>query len=255
MHAFLIIARATWMETRRSRVALVCLTAMAIAAGLALFLSQVAIAEVRETQATLAGALLRATAVFVTASFVVAAVVRELQERVAELVLSRPVSRNAYVFGKIAGFACACAALSFALMLAASTLATPAAAAAWAGSLFVELLVVTCASVFCSLALGSFVASLATVAGMYLLARTITALEAIAASPLAREPNWIDQAMRFLAASLDSVLPPLDRMADAAWLAYGAPALQDWLVSTAQSAGFAALVVAATLVDFHRKNF
>lgn len=255
MHAFLIIARTTWTEIRRSRVTLVCLLAMAVAAGLALVLSQVAIAEVRETQAALVGALLRATAVFVTASFVVAAVARELQERVVELVLSRPVSRNAYVFGKIAGFACGCAALCLALAAAATALATPMAAAAWAGSLFAELLVVTCASVFCSLALDSFVGSLATVVGMYLLARTITALEAIAASPLAREPNWIDHAMRFLAGSLDSVLPPLDRMADSAWLAYGAPSFQEWSASFAQTAGFAALLVAATLVDFHRKNF
>ena len=204
MQAFLIIASSTWTETRRSRVAIVCLVAMALAGGLALFLSQVAIAEVRETQASLIGTFLRATAVFLTASFVVSAVVREMQERIAELILSRPVSRSTYVLGKVAGFALACAVLCMMLFAAAASLARPAAAAAWAASLFVELFVVVCASVFCSLALSQFVPSLATVTGMYLLARSASTMEAIAASPLAREPGWIDHLMQFLAASLDA---------------------------------------------------
>jgi Cu-processing system permease protein len=255
MHTFLTIARTTWTETRRSRVATVCVLAMAAAAGMALFLSQVAIAEVRETQATLAGTLLRATAVFITATFVVSAIVRELQERVVELILSRPVSRSTYVLGKVAGFSVACAALCLALFFAAALVSLPMAAAAWSASLFVELLVVACASVFCSLALGQFVASLATVAGAYLLSRSISALGAVAASPLAREPGWVDHVMQGVAVSLDAILPPLDRMADSAWLASGPPAMQDWLAPLAQSAVFAALLVAGTLVDFYRKNF
>ena len=98
------IARYTLIEALRNR--LFWLALMLVAAGLAFtqFLQQVAITESIQIQASLLAALLRLGAVFMLASFVVTSMVREFNDKVMELVLSRPIRRSSYFFGKLGGF-------------------------------------------------------------------------------------------------------------------------------------------------------
>ena len=90
------IARYTLIEALRNR--LLMLALILVAAGLAFtqFLQQVAITESNPIQAALLAAVLRFGAVFMLASFVVTSMVREFNDKVMELILSRPLRRSSY---------------------------------------------------------------------------------------------------------------------------------------------------------------
>ena len=106
------IARYTVLEARRNR--LLWLALILVAGGLAFtqFLQQVSITESNQIQAALFAAVVRVGAAFMLASFVITSMVREFNDKVMELVLSRPLRRGSYFFGKLAGFALVALALA-----------------------------------------------------------------------------------------------------------------------------------------------
>ena len=114
LHHILPIARYTLLEALRNR--LLWLALILVAGGLAFtqFLQQVAITESNQVQAALLAAVVRFGAVFMLASFVVTSMVREFNDKVMELILSRPLRRSRYFFGKLTGYAAV--ALVLALM-------------------------------------------------------------------------------------------------------------------------------------------
>ena len=98
------IARYTFIEALRNRLLWLIIVALVILFGLAEFAGALAITESREIQATLLGALLRLFTVFVVSLFVVTSMVREFNDKGLELVLSLPIPRATYYFGKLAGY-------------------------------------------------------------------------------------------------------------------------------------------------------
>jgi len=90
------LARATLLEAVRNRLLWLAVIVVVIAFGLAQFLNQVAITESREIQTALLAAPLRVAAVFILAVFVITSMVRELSDKVTELLLSLPAPRFAY---------------------------------------------------------------------------------------------------------------------------------------------------------------
>ncbi|MDW8467843.1 MAG: hypothetical protein RML56_01325 [Burkholderiales bacterium] len=86
----------TLLEARRSGLPWLVVAALGAALALAAFVSQVALAEGRATQAAVAAALLRAAAVFLVAAHTVASVAREANDKVLDFVLAFPLSRPAW---------------------------------------------------------------------------------------------------------------------------------------------------------------
>src|SRR5207249_8444758 len=95
------LAIATLLEAVRNRLLWLAVVVVVVAFGLAQFLNQVAITESREIQTALLAAPLRVAAVFVMVVFVITSMVRELSDKVTELLLSLPAPRSAYFFGKL----------------------------------------------------------------------------------------------------------------------------------------------------------
>src|SRR5688572_27922680 len=103
-----ILARLCLVEARRGGLPWLAAAALAAALALAVFLSQVAITETRALQLAVLAAVLRACAVFLVAAQVAASVLREMNDKGMELMLSLPLSRPAHYLGRLAGFvACA----------------------------------------------------------------------------------------------------------------------------------------------------
>jgi hypothetical protein len=138
-------------------------------------------------------------------------------------------------------------------------------AAIWTVSLLLEFFLLLAASLFFTLAIGQFVGSMALLCCFYLLARSLSAMRIIAHHPLS------DSALSgsISSAVLDSLaylLPPLDRLTQSAWLAYGGAGgdMQLSLTSADNLLGlaqlglqcllFSVLLLSATLVDFYRRN-
>ena len=248
------IARYTLLEAVRNR--LLWLTLILVAAGLAFtqFLQQVAITESNQIQAALLAALLRVGAVFMLAGFVVTSMVREFNDKVMELVLSRPLRRSSYFFGKLAGYAGVALALALISSLPLALFAPATRVALWGLSLACELLLVTAFALFCVFSLTQVMSALAAVAGFYLLSRSISALQIMAANPLS-EVNLGQEVVNYVVDAIAFLLPGMDRMTQTGWLLYGAPTTAEIMQLLAQTAVYALLLCGAALFDLQRKNF
>jgi ABC-type transport system involved in multi-copper enzyme maturation permease subunit len=248
------LARATVLEAVRNRLLWLAAVVIVIAFGLAQFLNQVAITESREIQTALLAAPLRVAAVFITAVFVITSMVRELNDKVTELLLALPAPRSSYFFGKFAGYAAF--ALILALLSAAplALFAHSAGLALWTVSLLCELLIVTAMSLFCVLSFTQVVPAFAAVGGFYLLSRSMAAMQIIAGASL-QAPSLTDRVVGLVVDSIAFVLPALDGMTQTSWLLGPAPGGNALASTLAQTAIYLVLICAAALFDLYRKNF
>lgn len=247
------IARFVLLEARRSGLPWLALAGVAASVALAAFLAQLALTEARELQAAVAGALLRSYAAFLVAAHVVASVGRESNDKGIELALALPISRADWYLGKLAGYAGCGLALAALFALPLALWAAPGALAPWGLSLAAELALVAAMALFFAIALPQGAAALAATAGLYLLGRSVSAIQAIAAGPLAEE-GAAGRAARAIVDALALVLPRLDQTTRTEWLLYGAPGAAEILAALAGIAIYFALLAAAGLFDFSRRN-
>jgi len=249
------IARYTLLEALRNR--LFWLGLILVAAGLVLtqFLQQVALTESNQIQTALLAAVLRVGAVFMLAGFVITSMVREFNDKVMELILSRPLERSSYFFGKLAGYASIALALALIASLPLALFAPARQVTLWGLSLACELLIVTSFALFCVLSLTQVMSALAAVAGFYLLSRSVSALQIMAANPLSEVQSLGHQLVNFIIDAIAFFLPGLDRMTQTGWLIYGAPTSAEILGVLAQTAVYVLLLCGAALFDLQRKNF
>lgn len=248
-----ILARLALIEARRG--GLVWLAAGAIVAAVALgaFLAQVAVTEGGLLQAAVVAALLRVCAVFVVAAQVIAAVRREIDDRRLELALALPLSRSTQYLGRLAGFALCGVVLALVFSLPLLLWAAPAAVLAWAVSLAGELVLVAAAALFFAMSLTQLVPALGATAGLYLLGRSMGAVQAIASGPLAAE-SAAHQLARQVIDLVALVLPALDRVTRTEWLLYGVPDAPTYAAVLGTLALYTALLAAAGVFDFQRRT-
>ena len=251
MRPIRVIARFVLLEALRSGLPWLALACIVASIGLAAFLAQVTLTETRELQASAAAAMLRVSAAFLIATHVVASVKREANDRGLELALALPISRSSYYAGKLAGFA-GCAALLAASFAAPLLLwSAPAPLALWGLSLAAETALVAAIGFFFAMALTNVVPAIAATAGLYLLGRSVSAIQAIAAGPLAQaRENPLDRVVDTLAL----LLPRLDHATRTEWLVYGPPSASDLFGALAGLAIYFALLAAAGLFDFSRRD-
>ena len=179
------VAHYALIEALRSGLPWLAFACLLAVAGLALFLSRVAISEGAAMQAAVAASLLRACAVFMIAAHVVGSVAREANDKGLELALALPVSRPAYYLGKLLGFGAVGALLACALALPLFAWGRPGDVAAWALSLAVECALVAAAALLFASVLTQGIAAIAATFALYVLARAMAAIQAIASGPLA----------------------------------------------------------------------
>jgi ABC-type transport system involved in multi-copper enzyme maturation permease subunit len=247
------LAKTALLEASRNRILWLAAVVIAAAFGIAQFLNQVAITESREIQVALLAALFRVAAVFILATFVITSMLREASDKITELLLSLPVPRATYFFGKFAGYALVAAILALLFALPLAFFSQPGGLAAWVVSLFCELLIVTAMSVFCVLSLTQVVPAFAAVAGFYLLSRSMAAMQIIAVAAV--DPTLADRVVNAIVALIALLLPALDRMTQTAWLLESAPDAETLARILAQTAIYLVLIGAAALFDLYRKNF
>ena len=248
-----ILARLVLLDARRGGLPWLALAGLALALLLAGFLSQVALTETRSLQLAVLAALLRAVAVFLVAVQVSASVVREMNDKGLELMLSLPLRRSSQYLGRLAGFALLAAALAIVFAAPLLIWASPGAVALWAVSLALEGTLVAAAALFFALTLAQPVAAIATTAGLYLLARSMAAIQAISAGPLV-EPSLANQAARLSVDGVALLLPRLDAVTRSEWLIYGLPDAGAFLAALGGLALYIALLAAAGLFDFYRRS-
>jgi ABC-type transport system involved in multi-copper enzyme maturation permease subunit len=253
MHPALVVARYTLLEARRSGLPWLALGTLLAALALALFLSQVALTEGARMQAAIAAALLRAAAALLIAAHVVTSISREANDKGLEFALAFPLSRPAYYLGKLAGFGLAGLALAILFALPMLAWSDAAGVAAWCLSLALENLLMAAAALFFAMALAQPAPAIAASVGLYLLARTISAIQAIAAGPQSEE-STLASAARWAVDGVALLLPRLELATQSSWLLYGAPGGAELAHILGVLLVYVVLLAAAGLFDLSRRN-
>jgi ABC-type Na+ efflux pump permease subunit len=248
-----ILARSVLLEARRGGLPWLVLGALGVALALAAFVSQVALTESVALQLAVFAALLRACAVFLIAAQVAASALREIEDKGLELMLSLPISRAAHYLGRLAGFIACGALIAAAFALPLLFWAPPAAVALWGLSLACETALVAAAALFFAMTLAQFVPALAATVGLYLLARSIGAIQAIAGGAVA-EASPASRFAQHTADVIALVMPNLDELTRTAWLLYEAPPPGAYAAALAGAGLYIALLVAGGLFDFYRRS-
>jgi ABC-type transport system involved in multi-copper enzyme maturation permease subunit len=252
---FFTIAYYTLLEAARNRLPYLIALILAIALAFTLFLKQVAITESGDIQIAFLAALFRLAAVFIVAAFVIVSQVREANDKVMELLLTRDLSRGQYLFGKLLGYLGVALVLAVFFTLPLCFFAAPSQTICWGLSLFFELAIVTALSLFCVLTFNQVVGSLAAVVGFYALSRSMAALQLIGSSRIGDGNLLLDRIASTALEAIAFFLPRLDLFTQTGWLLRGRQSNFDLSWLTAQSLIYVALLSVASLIDLKRKNF
>jgi hypothetical protein len=247
------LVRLVLLEARRGALPWLALTAVALSLGLAAFLSQVALTESRSLQAAIVAAALRACAVFLVAAHVAASVLREINDKGLELMLSLPLARSAQYTGRFLGFALCGVLLAFFFALPLLFWASPAAVALWGVSLAFEAALMAAAALFFAMSLAQLLPAIAASAAFYLLARTMASIQASATGPH-RDASSADRVARWAVDAVALLFPRLDSVTRTEWLLYGTPSTSAYAAALGGLAVYGVLLIAAGLFDFHRRS-
>lgn len=239
-----------WLRTRGLVLAvLAVLTAQAASA----FMAGLAVTEALEQHRVFYAGLIRPMLVVLLSLTVVANAVRELDDRVLETQLARPVARGTWYLAKLCGQCLA--ALALALLAALPLLPTTPADAllAWTFAFACELLVVAALALACALALGHVAGAVSAVLAFYVLCRVIAATVLLARAAVLEAGGPLDRAVAGGVGALAALLPDLARYAPAAWLVDGASRAELAYVAV-QSVVYVVLLAALGLFDFERRS-
>ncbi len=251
----LSIIRLTLLEALRTRLLWFAVLVVVAGAGLALFLDSIAITEGREIRVGVLAAGLRLAAVLLVSLFVIGSTLREFDDKVVDLLLSLPLPRSVYLLGKLAGFVMFAVILSGLFMVPLLVLAAPAGVLLWGGALVAELAIVAALALFCLLTFQHLPVALGVVAGFYVLARAMGAIQLMARGTF-YDPGSLFHVVS--ARAVDAVaflLPELYRFGPAEWLMYDPVEAAELVPILGQAVIYTTLLVAAALVDLYRREF
>jgi ABC-type transport system involved in multi-copper enzyme maturation permease subunit len=249
------IARYTLLEALRTRLPVLVVATLFALLAASFFVETIAVTEGARFQTAFYAAGVRLAAVFIAAMVVLVSVTRDFDDKGLDVVLALDLPRSHYVLGKLAGFLGIAALIAVA---AAAPLAWSAAAPAllqWMISLAVELAIVVALALFCVVTFNQLTPAASFVLAFYLLARSLTAIQLMSAHPLSGMDTLSHQVIRFVVDALALVMPALDAWTQTAWLVNQQAAWSAVFQVAALSALYVALLAAATMFDFYRKNF
>jgi hypothetical protein len=248
------LAVVTIQEGIKTRLVPLLLALLLLGVILASFAGSLGVTEVAQIQCTILASYLRFIGVLVLCLFVLNTQIREFNDKGLELVLALPIPRSHYFFGRLAGYgvlAFLVAGLFFTTLL---FYAPWHQSALWGVSLFFELLIIIAFSLLSVFSFRQLPPAFITVFAFYLLSRALTSLILVGQGPIMPKFVVVNWLINSLMEGLAFVLPALDRFTQPQWLIYGTGTFSDLAFVVGQGVIYLALLSAAALVDFYRKN-
>ena len=249
------VGRYTVLEAVRTRLPIVTAVTIALFFAASLFVREIAITDSGRFQTAFYAASVRFAMVFIAALHAISSVTREFQEKGLDMALALDLPRSHYVLGKLAGFLIVAVCLAIAAGVPLIPLAGATAALQWSLSLALELAVVMALSLFCVVTFSSIMPAASFVVAFYLLARSLTAVRLISASPIAGAEAPSHQMAHTLVEGLAFVVPALDQWTRTEWLVNSATAWSQLPSIAFEAVLFATIVTAAAAFDLQRRNF
>ncbi|MBF0368690.1 MAG: ABC transporter permease [Magnetococcales bacterium] len=248
------LARYTALEGWKNRFLWIVTVVVLGGFMLAEFAGTLALTEVKEIQSAILGAYLRLGAVILTSLVVLNSLVRELNDKGLELILSLPIPRGSYFFGKLIGYTFT--VLTMVTLFSAALLPYSAGEMVlfWGISLLAELLIVIALCLLTLLTFNQVTPAFSAVLAIYLLSRSITSLQQVGQGPIMGSNSLWMQFMNEMIGAIALVLPGLDRFTQTEWLVYGTGSWLEIQHIFGQTVIYLALLCGAALFDLYRKN-
>jgi len=258
----------------RDRLVMTLALMVVIIAAVSVFMGAASIAEQGSFTLVFGAGALRLLGVGGVVLFCCFYVRRSFEHKEVEFLLSRPLSRWAFLASHAAAFAVLSFIAAAAVSLAVFFIGRPdiGGLSVWGVSLAVEFSVMAVAALFFSMVLTSAAGSALSAFGFYALARMAGTLLGIVSLPPA---NWVMAVLGRVMDVISVIVPRLDMMGQTSWLVYGVEGsvgvkfLPDvgayalWMTDhfgltgfiILQGAVFSGLLLAAAFYDFTRKQF
>jgi ABC-type transport system involved in multi-copper enzyme maturation permease subunit len=215
------IAYYTFKEATQNRLFRLTFVGLISMLGIAEFTGELAITETREIQAVLLASIARWFLIITSALFVITSMVREFNDKGAELILSLPISKMTYYFGKFFGFFCLSLLMSLSVSLLLLLYADYYSLIIWTISLICETSIIISMSMLCMFTFNNITVSFVVVICFYILCRSISAIQLLSTSPILDSDAFSQEFIVFLVNSISYVLPALNEFTKSDWLAYG----------------------------------
>lgn len=250
----LTIAKYSIWEAIRDKFLIFILAGVAVFFCISLFIGELAITEGIQMQSAILGSFLRLFSVFTIGLFVITSMVREFNDKGFELILSHPVPRSSYYFGKFTGYSAV--ALLVALMSACCLwVYVPGnVALLWSFSLFCELLIIISFSLLCLFSFNSITVSFSVVMAFYILSRSIEAIQLISDSPILATGSMSHKFMNGMLDVIAYVIPDLYKFTQTEWLIYQAEFDTNSVIIIGQTLIYITLISCVALFDLYRKE-
>lgn len=247
------IARVTVLEAVRSRLLFTMMAVVVGLFGLAEFIGELSITETTQVQVSIIASLLRVFSISIACLFVITSVLRDVDDKGLEIILSLPVPRYAYLFGKLFGFALISLFISIIACLPLFLYAPAARVGCWVLSLLCEHLLSVSLSLLCVLAFSNVNLSFLALMAFYLLSRSMETLRLLSIDPLLATGAMAQEFMHFLINALSLLLPDLHAFTRSEWLTYGSD-FTSMKTVLLQTLIYLAVLLSVGLFDLYRKN-
>jgi len=248
------IAKFSIWEAIRDKFLLFIFGGVASLLMITLFIGELAITEGAVTQAAIMASALRLFSVFTIGLFVITSMIREFNDKGFELILSHPVPRSSYYFGKFIGFSVIGFIIVLMVAVCLCLFAPVNVVILWSLSLFCELLIVISLSLLCLFSFSSITISFSVVIAFYILSRSIDALQLISNSPILALGSFSHKFMSGLLDVIAYVIPDLYRFTQTEWLLYEVDVLGDMGVVLGQTIIYIVFISSIALFDLYRKE-
>jgi len=246
------LARLTLVEARRTAVGKSVIAAIALALGLALFMSHIVLTEQARATVVTYAAIVRLGLMLLIAQAIIANTVRDLHERMVEHFLALPITCLQYALGKWLGWATVAAISAIAAGLPLLGFAGTPGRLAWTLSFVAEAVLVASLALLLALVLGRIVTAMLAFCCLYLFARISYLLVLLSNNVVASDGSAVERFDARYIEFASYLLPRMDRFADTAWLTGGAIHLAPGLL---QGVIYLALLGAVAGIELRRKQF
>lgn len=254
------IIRYTLLTALRDRLFIGLFAATLTAVMLSFFLGSTALVEQDQMTIAYAAGSARITVITGLVLFICFHVRRSFDNKEIDIILSRPLSRVAFVLSYWAGFVVLSILLILPVILMVWMFTKPDSAGLlyWGASLIAEGMLISAFALVASLIMRSAVASVLACAAFYLLSRMMGFFVMMVSRPISfsadieAKTNFI---LTWMLKVISVILPRLDLYGKTSWLLYGTHAIHDLWLFQVQSLVYIPLLLGMAIWDFKRKQF
>ena len=252
------IARFTLLEAVRNRLFILIMAGVICLFVLAEFIGELSITETRQVQSAILSSLLRVFSISIISLFVITSALRELNDKGLEIILSLPMPRHQYLFGKLLGYGGLSLLISIIVSLPLLLYAPTIPVICWFLSLFCEQALVISLSLVCLFTFANVTISFVTISfiavmAFYFLSRSMETIRLLSESPILESNAFSQDFIHCLVDAMALLLPDLSAFTKSDWLAYNVD-FADMQIVIIQTMIYLTILLSAGLFDLYRKN-